>query len=69
MWFGTSVVECRDSMSEALGSNPGQAGYFLTTSESKESTRPLVLTRKNLVRASGVSFFNCRTNAKWQADE
>ena len=25
--------------------------------ESKESTRPLVLARKNLVRASGLSFF------------
>ena len=39
--------------------------------ESKESTCPLVLTSKNLVRASGLSFFvlNCRTSAKWSADE
>ena len=29
----------------------------LTKSESKEATRPLVLTWKNLVRASGLSFF------------
>ena len=38
--------------------------------EAKESTRPLVLTRKNLVRASGSSYLSyCRMSAKWQADE
>ena len=25
MWFGSSVVKCRDGVSEALGSNPGRA--------------------------------------------
>ena len=31
MWFGSSVVECRDGIPEALGSNPGRARYFFTT--------------------------------------
>ena len=28
MWFGSSVIECRDSIPEALGSNPSRARYF-----------------------------------------
>ena len=28
MWFGSSVVDCRDGIPEALGSNPGRARYF-----------------------------------------
>ena len=31
MWFGSSVVECRNDIPEALGSHPGQARYFFTT--------------------------------------
>ena len=31
MWFGSSVVECRDGIPEALGSNPGRARCFFTT--------------------------------------
>ena len=28
MWFGSSVVECGDCITEALGSNPGRARYY-----------------------------------------
>ena len=28
IWFGSSVVECRGGIPEALGSNPGGAIFF-----------------------------------------
>ena len=31
MWFGSSLVECRDGFPEAVGSKPGRARYFITT--------------------------------------
>ena len=30
MWIGSSGIECRNGIPEALGSNPGRAGYFFT---------------------------------------
>ena len=31
MWFGSSVVECRDGFPEALGSNPGRIRYIVVS--------------------------------------
>ena len=55
MWFGSSVIKCRDSIPKVLGSNPGRARYLFTACYTNYGAIQSIGTEDSIALTQGIA--------------